>query len=41
VRTSGGPILRVGFTWDGERARDATLAGEARVVATGELGPEL
>jgi len=39
VTTSGRP-LSVGFAWDGERASSVTLAGEARVVARGDIWPE-
>lgn len=40
VITSSGRPLRVAFTPAGEGARKVTLAGEARIVATGELWPE-
>lgn len=40
VITSSGRPLRVAFTRDGDGARDVTLGGEARVLATGELWPE-
>jgi diaminopimelate epimerase len=40
VVTSSGLPLRVDFTWDGARARGVTLAGQARVVAAGEIWPE-
>jgi diaminopimelate epimerase len=40
VVTSSGLPLRVEFAWDGGRARDVTLAGQARIVATGEIWPE-
>jgi diaminopimelate epimerase len=40
VITSSGRPLRVAFTPDGDSARTVTLAGEARIVATGELWPE-
>jgi diaminopimelate epimerase len=40
VITSGGPTLTVDFAWDGDRAQDVRLTGEARVVATGEIWPE-
>jgi diaminopimelate epimerase len=40
VITTGGPTLTVDFTWDGSRARNIRLTGEARVIATGEIWPE-
>lgn len=40
VITSSGRPLRVAFTPAGDGAREVSLAGEARVVATGELWPE-
>jgi diaminopimelate epimerase len=40
IITSSGLPLRVDFAWDGERARDVTLAGQARIIATGEIWPE-
>ena len=40
VITTGGPTLTVDFTWEGSRACDVRLTGEARVVATGEIWPE-
>lgn len=40
VITSSGRPLRIGFTPAGEGARDVTLTGEARIVATGELWRE-
>jgi len=40
VVTSSGRILEVTFAWDGVRATSVTLAGEGRVVATGEIWPE-
>jgi diaminopimelate epimerase len=40
VITTGGPILTVDFTWDGSRVREVHLAGEARVISTGEIWPE-
>jgi diaminopimelate epimerase len=40
VITSSGRALTVDFTWDGERAQNVSLSGEARVVATGEIWPE-
>jgi diaminopimelate epimerase len=40
VITSGGPTLTVAFTWDGSRALDVHLTGQARVIATGEIWPE-
>jgi diaminopimelate epimerase len=40
VITSSRRPLTVDFTWDGTRAHNVTLAGEARVVATGEIWPD-
>jgi diaminopimelate epimerase len=40
VVTSSGRVLHVGFAWDGARATDVRLVGEARVIATGEIWPE-
>jgi diaminopimelate epimerase len=40
VITTGGPTLTVDFSWDGSRARDVHLTGEARVIATGDIWPE-
>jgi hypothetical protein len=40
VVTRGGSPLMVDFAWDGDRATAVTLAGEARVVAKGEIMPE-
>jgi diaminopimelate epimerase len=40
VVTTGRPTLTVDFLWDGSRAGDVHLAGEARVIATGEIWPD-
>ena len=42
VVTRSGLLLRVEFSWDGARGRatDVRLAGQARIVAAGEVWPE-
>jgi diaminopimelate epimerase len=40
VITSSGLPLTVAFTWNGTHVTSVTLTGEARVISTGELGPE-
>jgi diaminopimelate epimerase len=40
VITSSGRVLRVDFSWDGERATGVTLEGEARIIARGTIDPE-
>jgi diaminopimelate epimerase len=39
ITTSGRPLFQE-FSWDGTRARDVQLGGEARIVATGEIWPD-
>jgi diaminopimelate epimerase len=39
VETRSGETLEVGFRFEGEVARDVTLAGDARVVFEGTLDP--
>ena len=40
VITTSGRVLRVDFDWDGERATNVTLCGDARVVMKGIIDPE-
>ncbi|MGI8477780.1 MAG: diaminopimelate epimerase [Thermomicrobiales bacterium] len=40
ILTSGGLTLHADFAWDGVRATQVTLQGEARVIATGAIHPE-
>jgi diaminopimelate epimerase len=39
ITSSGRPLFQE-FSWDGTRARDVKLGGEARIVATGEIWPD-
>jgi diaminopimelate epimerase len=39
ITSSGRPLFQE-FSWDGTRARDVRLGGEARIVATGEIWPD-
>jgi diaminopimelate epimerase len=40
VVTTSGRILGVAFDWHNDRASRVTLAGDARVIMRGEIGPE-
>ena len=39
ITSSGRPLFQE-FNWDGARARDVKLGGEARIVSTGEIWPD-
>jgi hypothetical protein len=38
--TTGGLPLTVQFQWDGAAATNVYLGGEARVIASGVIGPD-
>lgn len=40
VVVSSGRVLKVDFAWDGERATDVTLSGNAYIIVRGTIGPD-